>query len=179
MAKINSSDIISDVLIIELTAHGDERGKFVETFRQEWLGQGAPAMLQGNRSDSARGVLRGLHFHRKQSDYWYSPAGTLFVAMHDLRRSSPTFGVSQSLLIGDDHQTGVYIPPGVAHGFQAVTDATLTYLVDNYYDSTDEFGLAWDDPDAAIEWPVANPVLSERDQENPKRSQIAPEDLPA
>src|SRR5687768_16341454 len=112
-------------------------------------------MIQGNRSDSGRGVLRGLHYHRRQADYWYEVRGRVFVAMHDLRRSSPTCGASLTMEIGDENQVGVYIPKGVAHGFQAMTDVTLTYLVDQYYDNTDELGLAYDDPTAAIPWPVA------------------------
>ena len=177
MANVENSQVIAGVVVVSLTEHGDERGRFVETFRQEWLGDARP-MVQGNRSDSVRGVLRGLHYHRRQADYWYCPRGTILAAMHDLRRSSPTRGASLTLELGEAAQIGLYIPPGVAHGFQALTDATLTYLVDNYYDASDELGLAWDDPTAAIEWPIADPVLSGRDQANPKLEEIDPADLP-
>lgn len=177
MTRIEHSDLIDGVLLVRLEAHADERGRFLETFRAEWL-EGRPPMVQGNRSDSRRGVLRGLHYHRRQADYWYAPTGRIFVAMHDLRRGSPTSGAGQTLEIGDDAQTGVYIPPGVAHGFQALTDATLTYLVDHYYDGADELGLAWDDPAAAIPWPLADPILSPRDAANPKLDDIADDDLP-
>lgn len=163
---------------MKLTVHGDDRGRFVETFRQEWF-EGLPQMIQGNRSDSVRGVLRGLHYHHNQADYWYVPRGNIFVAMHDMRKSSPTRGATLTLEIGDDNQTGVYIPPGVAHGFQALTDATLNYLVDNYYDASDENGLAYDDPDAAVGWPIPDPILSGRDQENPRLTEIGEESLPA
>jgi dTDP-4-dehydrorhamnose 3,5-epimerase len=177
VTSVVSADI-PGVVLVHLSAHADERGRFVETFRQEWFPD-TPPMVQGNRSDSKAGVLRGLHFHLKQADYWYAPYGRILVALHDLRRSSPTQGDSMSFEIGEGADLGVYIPPGVAHGFQAVTDATLTYLVDQYYDASDEQGLAWDDPDAAIPWPLADPVLSDRDKQNPKRADIAEGDLPA
>ena len=180
MASVDTCEI-AGVLLVRLVGHGDERGRFMETFRQEWLGDDAPPMVQGNRSDSARGTLRGLHYHLHQADYWYVPTGTILVALHDLRASSPSRGQSLAFEIGPgvDNEIGVYIPPGVAHGFQAVTDATLTYLVDNYYDPNDENGLAWDDPDAAIPWPIPEPLLSDRDKLNPKRSDIPKDRLPA
>src|SRR5439155_9988212 len=136
-------------------------------------------MIQGNRSDSHAGVVRALHYHLHQADYWYAPVGRIFVGLHDLRQSSPTNGASQGFEVGEGNDIGVYIPPGVAHGFQAVTEATLTYLVDRYYDANDENGLAWDDPDAGIPWPLPNPILSERDRSNPKRADIPRDRLPA
>lgn len=168
---------IDGVDVVHLDPRIDDRGRFVETYREEWF-PGRPAMVQGNRSDSRPGVLRGLHYHLHQADYWYAASGELFVALHDLRRSSPTRGVSVTLRIGPDDELGVYVPPGVAHGFQAVTEATLTYLVDRTYEPADEHGLAWDDPAAAIPWPVPDPVLSGRDLDNPRLDDIDPGDLP-
>ena len=178
VGAVRRSEVIDGVAIVELRAHADDRGRFVETFRQSWLDD-APPMVQSNRSDSRRGVLRGLHYHLRQADYWYAPSGRILVAMHDLRGSSPTRGASQTVEIGEGAELGVYIPPGVAHGFQALADSTLTYLVDRYYDATDEHGLAWDDPTAAIPWPIPDPVLSPRDQANPKLDAIPDELLPA
>jgi dTDP-4-dehydrorhamnose 3,5-epimerase len=177
VASVDTCEI-SGVLLVRLRGHGDERGRFMETFRQEWFPD-APPMVQGNRSDSTRGTLRGLHYHLHQADYWYVPTGTILVALNDLRRSASSYGKSLAFEIGEKAETGVYIPPGVAHGFQAVTDATLTYLVDNYYDPDDENGLAWDDPDAGIPWPIPNPLLSDRDKVNPKRSDIPEDRLPS
>jgi dTDP-4-dehydrorhamnose 3,5-epimerase len=177
VASIDSCEI-DGVLLVRLQGRADVRGRFMETFRQEWFPQ-APSMVQGNRSDSVKGTLRGLHYHLHQADYWYVPTGTILVALHDLRSSVSSYGRSLAFEIGEDNVTGVYIPPGVAHGFQAVTDATLTYLVDNYYDPDDENGLAWDDPDAAIPWPIPEPLLSDRDKTNPKRSDIPKDRLPA
>ena len=149
----------------------------METFRQEWF-PGAPAMVQGNRSDSVAGTVRALHFHRRQADYWYVPTGRILVGLYDLRKSSPTSGTASWFEIGETNEVGVYIPPGVAHGFQAITDATLTYLVDNYYDASDEHGVAWDDPGIGIPWPHTNPTLSDRDKANPKLADIPDDALP-
>lgn len=174
MPNIEAADV-DGVLLVHLEPHSDDRGRLIETFRQEWF-PGASSMVQGIRSDSRRGVVRALHYHRRQADYWHVPHGRIFVAMFDLRRSSRTRHTSLAIEIGEGAELGVYIPPGVAHGFQALTDATLTYLVDQYYDASDEQGLAWDDPTAAISWPIADSILSDRDKSNPKLDEI-PEDL--
>jgi dTDP-4-dehydrorhamnose 3,5-epimerase len=99
------------------------------------------------------------------------------VVLHDLRVGSPTDGATQTLEIGGpagapERHRAIYIPAGVAHGFAALTDATVTYLVDRYYDPGDELGVAWDDPEVAADWGVENPILSERDRNNPKRAEI-------
>ena len=176
--RIEPSGAINDVVFVHLDAHHDDRGQLIETFRHEWFRQ-APPMIQATRSDSRRGVIRALHYHVRQADYWYVSGGRLFMAMHDLRRSSPTQGTTQTVEIGEGNDVAVYVPPGVAHGFQALTDATLTYLVDHYYDPADEHGLAWDDPQAAVPWPLADPMLSDRDRANPKLADIPADRLPA
>ena len=135
--------------------------------------------MQGNRSDSKAHVLRGLHYHQHQIDYWYVTSGVVRAAMVDLRPSSPTYRAVETLEIGDDHNIGLFIPVGVAHGFVALTDATLTYIVNNYYDGADEYGVAWNDPDLAVPWGVENPVISGRDAENPRLQDIPAADLPA
>lgn len=150
-----------------LAVHGDDRGSFRETFRREWI-PGAPEMVQSNLSVSLGGTIRGLHFHREQTDYWCVLSGRAFVGLLDLRTGSPTRGRTLELRIDPEVEpVGLYLPPGVAHGFCAETGAQLQYLVDRPYTGKDEFGLAWDDPDAAIAWPVADPILSERDRSNP------------
>ena len=127
------------------------------------------------------GCIVGLHYHLHQADYWYVPYGRCRVVLHDLRVDSPTEGKTLTVDVGSepgtpasqhDH-TGVYIPPGVAHGFAALTDMTITYLVDGYYNPADELGVAWDDPDVAADWGVSDPVLSGRDQQNPRRADLA------
>ena len=105
-----------------------------------------------------------------QSDYWYVSHGQAQVVLHDLRQDSPTQGATQNFKLGtsnNSEQKGVYIPPGVAHGFAAITDITITYLVDSYYDPKDELGVAWNDPQIRADWEIDNPILSERDQSNP------------
>jgi dTDP-4-dehydrorhamnose 3,5-epimerase len=128
------------VKFARLQAFADERGRFMETFRTEWFPERSFDIIQTNRSDSIARVLRGLHYHLKQIDYWYVPKGMIRVGMADLRRGSPTFGNSQVIEIGDENQTGIFIPTGIAHGFLALTDATLTYLVDNTYDGARRAG---------------------------------------
>jgi len=165
-------------MLVHLTQNADERGRFIETYRQEWF-PGTDAMVQGNRSDSRAGVVRALHYHLRQADYWYVPHGRILVGMFDLRRSSPTHGKPLTIEIGEGAEVGVYIPPGVAHGFQALTDATLTYLVDRYYDASDEQGVAWDDPDIGIDWPIRDAILSDRDRANPRLRDISADAMPA
>lgn len=152
---------IVDVVVRALVRHGDDRGGFAETYRQEWFP--GPPMLQGNRSDSAAGTIRGLHFHHLQHDYWLCVRGAILVCVHDARPGSPTEGVTQGLVLDGSTSAGVYIPPGVLHGFAALEDSTLTYLVDNYYDGSDEFGVRYDDPVVGMDWGIVDPVLSGRD----------------
>lgn len=171
MATITASEVIADVVVVAPTAHADERGRFVETYRRSWFPLGRE-MVQGSRSDKEAGTLVGLHYHLHQADYWYVPRGRAQVVLHDLRHGSPTDGATLVLEIGEVHELGVFIPPGVAHGFAALTDLTLTYLVDGYYNPTDELGVAWDDPDIGADWGVVDPVVSARDRSNPARAGI-------
>lgn len=178
MTDIIPSEKISGVKFARLRAFEDERGRFLETFRKEWFPEREWTRVQANRSDSRAGVLRGLHYHFHQVDYWYCVRGTVRAALADLRASSPTFGVTEVVEIGDDNQMGIFIPVGVAHGFVAVTDATLMYIVDNYYDGADEFGVAWNDARLAIDWGIETPILSPRDMANPPLADIPAEILP-
>jgi dTDP-4-dehydrorhamnose 3,5-epimerase len=153
--------------------HGDERGRFVETYRRQWLPLGRE-MVQANRSEKQAGALVGLHYHLHQSDYWYVLRGRIRVVLHDLREGSATDGATEVLELSGDEDRGLFIPPGVAHGFAALTDILLWYLVDGYYNPDDELGLAWDDPAVGADWGVTDPVLSGRDKANPTRQEIAP-----
>jgi dTDP-4-dehydrorhamnose 3,5-epimerase len=175
MARVEASTAIAGVVIVTPVVHGDARGAFVETYRREWFSDGRE-MVQGNRSDKAAGAVVGLHFHRHQSDYWYVTRGRARVVLHDLRRGSPTEGATCTVDLGGDDHRGVRIPPGVAHGFAALTDLTMTYLVDRYYDPADELGIRWDDPDVGADWGLpagVAPVLSDRDRANPSRTELA------
>ena len=134
-------------MTVPLNAFGDERGRFMETFRVEWFPQVNWDRMQSNRSDSKAGVLRGLHYHFKQIDYWYATRGNIRVGLVDLRLSSATYLASATIDIGEDKAQGIFIPEGVAHGFAALTDCTLMYMINNYYDGgKDEYGIAWNDP---------------------------------
>ena len=177
MTEINESKTIADVYTVEPTAHGDQRGRFVETYRRSWFPLGRE-MVQGNRSDKAAGAVVGLHYHLHQADYWQVTKGRARVVLHDLREGSKTDGKTELIDLDDESCRGVFIPPGVAHGFASLTDLTITYLVDSYYNPDDELGVAWDDPDIGADWGITNPVLSERDQSNPRRKDIDPRLLP-
>ncbi len=96
------------------------------------------------------------------------------MVLHDLREGGPTDGATHCIDMSGENHLGVYIPPGVAHGFAAVTDMVITYQVDGYYNAADELGVAWDDPRSSADWGVVEPILSARDQANPTRA-----DLPA
>jgi len=171
MTDVAKSKAIEDVMIVTPEVFGDERGRFVETYRRAWFPHGRE-MIQANRSDRQQGAIVGLHYHMHQADYWYVTRGRARVVLHDLRVGSPTDGATEILEIGEHDDRGVYIPPGVGHAFAAVTDLTLTYLVDSYYNPKDELGVAWDDPELGADWGVTNPVVSERDRTNPRRADI-------
>ena len=131
MATISESTVISGVQIVEPSMFKDERGFFIETYRRQWFPLGRE-MVQGNRGDRQAGCIVGLHYHLHQSDYWYVPYGTCRVVLHDLRTGSPTDGATEVIDLGaradgsHDHR-GIFIPPGVAHGFASLTDMTITY----------------------------------------------------
>ncbi len=178
MPEIEASDVIAGVQRVALTAHGDDRGRFIETFRAEWFPQRPWERIQTNASFSSAGVLRGLHYHHHQVDYWFVPVGRVRVGLCDLRRSSASFKKTEVLEMGEVDWRGLFIPVGVAHGFYAESDVVLTYLVDNYYDGTDENGVAWNDPDIGIDWGATSPELSARDAANPTLAEIGEENLP-
>jgi dTDP-4-dehydrorhamnose 3,5-epimerase len=177
MATVSESTRIAGVFHVLPTVHRDRRGLFVETYRREWI-PGGREMIQANRADRAAGCIVGLHYHLHQADFWYVPNGLARVVLHDLRVGSATEGATESFdlgdpVAGDNTHAGVLIPPGVAHGFASLTDMTITYLVDGYYNATDELGVAWDDPQIGADWGITNPELSDRDAANPKRAEIA------
>ena len=179
MANIRESTNIAGLFIAELQSHGDSRGRFTELYRKEWFPQRCWENLQWSRSESQKGTLRGLHYHQKQVDYWHCGMGRMRVGMLDLRCGSPTRGRAEVIDLDQQALYGVFIPVGVAHGFYAVTDLMLFYLVDQYYDGSDEFGVAWDDPDARLDWGVQGElIISDRDRQNPLMRDIPEGDLP-
>jgi dTDP-4-dehydrorhamnose 3,5-epimerase len=156
-------EAIPGVVLAKRDVHEDPRGFFLEIFREDLLGV---SFVQGNHSHSRAGVLRGLHYHATQSDAWYVVSGTARVGLADLRTPVNRPAVAAVDLSADDPSV-LYIPPGVAHGFAALTDLDLVYWVTHYFDATDEHGVAWNDPLLGIHWGVEDPVLSERDAAAP------------
>jgi dTDP-4-dehydrorhamnose 3,5-epimerase len=157
--------------------HADDRGSFRELWRAGTIDAGAP-FVQVNLSTSAPGVLRGLHLHRRQLDYWVVESGRAFVALVDVRSmldgSADRPAVETRELMVDDWVT---IPEGVAHGFLALERLELLYLVTNLYDGSDELGFAWDDPEVGVVWPPVStadrrPILSERDASNASLAEL-------
>jgi dTDP-4-dehydrorhamnose 3,5-epimerase len=171
MLELVDTDI-AGVYLVPLTTHPDDRGSFTEDYRRAWIPE-MREMVQGNISISRASVIRGLHFHRAQADWWCFYRGRAMVGLYDLRTGSPTEGRKGEIGIDTaEALQGLYIPRGVAHGFCAETDVMLHYMVDNYYTGHDEFGVAWDDPDIGISWPVTDPILSDRDLSNPRLTEI-------
>lgn len=158
---------IPGVLIERPQVHGDERGRFVEIFRAARM---PASFAQSNHSRSAAGSLRGLHYHRHQADLWYLVTGRCQVALADLRTRGVAPAIATFELDAAEPAT-VYIPPGVAHGYLALTDIDLIYWVTSEYDPSDENGVAWNDPTLAIDWQLdSEPVVSARDAANPELS---------
>ncbi len=153
---------IDGVVIATVNRFPDNRGFFSEIAR---AADHPSAFAQFNHSFSRTGVLRGLHYHRDQADLWYVVKGRAQVALVDLRGDGePTV---ETMTLSGEEPMSVYIPPGVAHGYLALTDLDLIYMVTRTYDASDEHGIAWNDPSLAIPWEIEHPELSERDRSNP------------
>jgi dTDP-4-dehydrorhamnose 3,5-epimerase len=160
------------VLIVEPDVHRDGRGFFVETYHEErYRAHGIDApFVQDNRSRSTSGTLRGLHLQvgRPQGKLIQVIEGEVFDVAVDVRRGSPTFGRWLSIVLTAESFRQYYIPPGFAHGFCVLSPvAQVEYKCTDFYDPTTEIGIAWNDPSLAIQWPIAEPLLSPRDQKHP------------
>ncbi|MDR2745568.1 MAG: dTDP-4-dehydrorhamnose 3,5-epimerase [Desulfovibrio sp.] len=152
--------------------HGDERGFFMETFRQNEFETrcGPCSFVQDNHSKSRRGVLRGMHYQlaRPQGKLVRVIRGRVYDAAVDLRLSSPTFGKSFSAVLDDENRRMLWVPPGFAHGFLVLSgEAEFVYKCTDYYAPEDERCLRHDDPALGIDWPLKgkNPVVSSRDRQ--------------
>ena len=161
---------LKDCVIIAPQVFGDERGFFLETFQAARYEQEAGIDLefvQDNHSRSARGVLRGLHFQKTkpQGKLVRVVRGEVYDVALDIRKGSPTFGEWEGVILSEDNQHQLWVPPGFAHGFVVLSDtADLEYKCTDYYDPSDEGSILWSDPDLDISWPIANPLLSAKDQ---------------
>lgn len=160
---------IAEVKIIEPKVFGDDRGFFLETFHAARYAELTGidfAFVQDNHSRSAKGVLRGLHFQKTkpQGKLVRVVSGEVFDVAVDIRRNSPTFGQWEGVILSEKNKRQFWVPPGFAHGFVVLSDtADFEYKCTDYYDPADEGSIRWDDPDLAIDWPVINPSLSDKD----------------
>ncbi|MBN1435388.1 dTDP-4-dehydrorhamnose 3,5-epimerase family protein [Candidatus Fermentibacterales bacterium] len=163
--------------LVDIRRFEDPRGSFEELFRSEWFPGAFSSESQVNLSVSEPGVVRGLHFHRRQSDFWVLLEGCLHTALVDLRRGSPAFRRSLMLRQDSGNRKGLLIPPGVAHGYATIERSALLYVVSSLYDGSDEHGVAWDDPSLGLDWRLEGrlPVVSARDLSNPLVADL-PED---
>jgi dTDP-4-dehydrorhamnose 3,5-epimerase len=171
-------------ILIEPRSFADDRGFFVETYRREWHAQaGIPegdAFIQDNHSRSARGVVRGMHYHIGSgvAKLVRCARGAIVDVLVDLRQGSPTFGEWEAFELDEQHLRELYVPIGFAHGFCVLSDvADVLYKQTAYYSPEVERGIAWDDPDVGIQWPLprAELVVSARDAEAPHLADVAAE----
>jgi dTDP-4-dehydrorhamnose 3,5-epimerase len=159
---------LEGVLIIEPDVFRDERGYFIETFHRKRYQQGGvdAEFVQDNLSFSSKGIIRGLHyqFPQAQAKLVQVIKGEVFDVTVDIRRGSPTFGKWISVVISDEDKRQIYIPEGFAHGFCVLSDtAFIEYKCSDFYAPESEGGILWSDPDLGIDWPVKQPVLSDKD----------------
>ena len=173
---------IAGLLILEPQVFGDARGFFLETYNERRYREAGldAAFVQDNLSFSRRGILRGLHFQNpnpqgKLLQVWQ---GEVFDVAVDVRRSSPTFGKWHGLVLSAENKRQFYIPPGFAHGFLVTSETALFhYKCTELYSPKDEMAIRWDVPAIGIEWPMKDPLLSERDNKALLLSDAPPDRL--
>jgi dTDP-4-dehydrorhamnose 3,5-epimerase len=167
---------LDDLVLIEPTVHGDTRGFLVETFRENAFAELDidVEFVQDNHSRSRGRVLRGVHMQSGQAKLVRCPRGRIWDVAVDLRPDSPTYKRWEGHELDGEHHRQLYIPAGFGHGFCLLSDeADVLYRLSSYYDPELETGIAWDDPEIGIEWPVTDPVLSERDRNAPRLADVA------
>ncbi len=171
-------------MALEPAVHGDERGFFVESYREEWHAQlGIPPrerFVQDNQSRSSRGVLRGMHFQvgAGVAKLVRCARGRILDVAVDLRVGSPTYGQWDAVELDEESMRALYLPAGFAHGFCVLSEiADVLYKQTAYYDPALDRGIAWNDPDVGIEWPlpVDELIVSARDAAAPRLAEIADE----
>ncbi len=166
---------IQGLVIVEPTVFGDDRGYFMETYNYNDFKEAGLDMVfvQDNQSKSKKGVLRGLHFQKKnpQGKLVRAISGEVYDVAVDLRRGSETYGQWRGVLLSAENKRQFYVPEGFAHGFLVMSDtAEFAYKCTRFYDPSDEGGLMYNDPDIGVEWPIAEDMdilLSDKDKKNP------------
>jgi len=161
------------VFMVEPRVFGDERGFFFESYNQQIMAEAGSngTFVQDNHSRSRRGVLRGLHYQepKQQGKLVRCSRGAMFDVAVDSRVGSPQFGKWFAIELSDREGRMLWVPPGFAHGFVALTDdCDVTYKCTGYYDPPSEQGIIWNDPDVGIRWPVEEPRLSTKDSVAPR-----------
>jgi dTDP-4-dehydrorhamnose 3,5-epimerase len=161
---------IDGLWILEPTIHGDDRGYFFESFRQDVFSEKTgftEPFVQDNESKSSRGVLRGLHLQKPpmaQAKLVRVVHGAVLDVAVDIRKSSPTYGQHQMVLLSASNKRQFFVPPGFAHGFLTLEDDTIfQYKCTNYYSPEHEQGILWNDEDLNIQWDFDSPLISKRD----------------
>lgn len=172
-----------DVLVVEPKVLGDSRGFFMETYsRDRYVEAGIPAtFVQDNLSRSSHGTLRGMHLQHPfgQGKLCFVLEGEVCDVVVDVRVGSPTFKKWEAFVLSSENKRQLYVPPGFAHGFCVTGDTALfSYKCTDLYHAETELGVAWNDPDVGIHWPIGNPSLSDKDRANPFLRDIPEERLP-
>jgi dTDP-4-dehydrorhamnose 3,5-epimerase len=168
---------LPDVIVIEPVVHRDSRGFFLETYHARRYREAgiAATFVQDNHSRSMRGTVRGLHFQvrRPQGKLVRALFGEMFDVAVDIRRGSPTFGRWVGAHLTAENFRQIYVPPGFAHGFCILSEVgEVEYKCTELYDPEDELGIAWNDPQVGIEWPVSEPLLSAKDKAAPRLADV-------
>ena len=165
---------IPDLVLIEHKVFGDARGFFFESFNQKAFNEATGTnhqFVQDNHSRSAKGVLRGLHYQiqQPQGKLVRVVRGAVFDVAVDIRKSSPTFGRWVGAELSEDNQHQLWVPPGFAHGFLVLSDlADFLYKTTDYYAPQYERSILWNDSDLNIDWPIGEPILSNKDRQGLK-----------
>jgi dTDP-4-dehydrorhamnose 3,5-epimerase len=165
---------IPEVVLIEPKVFGDARGFFFESFNQKAFNEATGTnhqFVQDNHSRSAKGVLRGLHYQiqQPQGKLVRVVRGAVFDVAVDIRKSSPTFGRWVGAELSEDNQHQLWVPPGFAHGFLVLSDlADFLYKTTDYYAPQYERSILWNDSDLNIDWPIGEPILSNKDRQGLK-----------
>ena len=171
------------LLLIEPEIFGDSRGFFLESWnRKRYAEAGVQCdFVQDNLSRSRRGVVRGLHFQYPdaQGKLVYVLEGEVFDVAVDIRRDSPTFGSWEGAVLSAENRLQAFVPEGFAHGFCVLSETALfAYKCTAFYNPAAEGGILWNDPDIGIQWPVSDPLLSEKDKKYPTLRELASRGLP-
>lgn len=173
---------LPEIKILEPQVYEDSRGFFMETWNvSRYFEWGIPAVfVQDNLSLSTKGILRGLHYQQPnpQGKLVHVLQGEVFDVAVDIRAGSPTFGQWVGVTLSAQNRWQLYIPEGFAHGFCVLSETALfAYKCTDFYSSPNEKGICWNDPELNIQWPVVNPVLSEKDKKHPRLRDIAEDSL--